>query len=206
MGFVRTGCIMLVLATFAGAGQGMATDIGQVTRERGDSLGIIQQTERELTAGSAVIQHETLRTGLETRLEVTFRDDSRLTLGDASEIILDEMVYDPDSGDGAYVLRVSSGVFRMVSGAINKKGGTLAVVTPVATIGVRGTDFWGLQEVDKLTMALLDDGELEITTPQGTVVLTRPGESVVINRDAPPGDIVVLDSAQIAVAAQTVQF
>ena len=126
-------------------------------------------------------------------------------LGEDAIIALDSFLLDADEPRGA--LRVTKGAFRMISGRINKtRGGTLTMVTPVATIGVRGTDFWGFQTEDSLKMALLDDGELSITFPTGTVVLTQPMTLVTFVRGAGIPVIEVLTPEALAGAAATVSL
>lgn len=52
---------------------------------------------------------------------------------------ISSFIYDPDSGDGQLLVRLSRGIFRIASGAMPKSG--FRVVTPVATIGILGTVF-----------------------------------------------------------------
>ena len=105
-------------------------------------------------------------------------------------------------------LTLVKGAVRMVSGRINKiSGGSLALTTPIATIGICGTDFWGLQEPDKLTLALIDNGELQITTRQGeVVVLTEPLTAVVIEPGRTPSKVVRLTAEQFRAAVRTVHW
>jgi len=183
-----------------------AEDVGAVDRARGETTAVQQSAMRSLFTGSAVQFMDTLRTGDQSRLQVTFKDGSELVLGDRSELNVDEMVYDPGA-QGRGVLRLTKGVFRLVSGQVNKiPGGTLAVVTPMATIGVRGTDFWGEQSADRLKMALLDDGELTITTKDGTVTLSDPMTIVVIDKGKAPGTVSKLSQKQLVQAMATISW
>lgn len=183
-------------------------DIGDVTRARGNIAGVLQNLPRTLRKGSDVKFLDTILTGEDTRVEISFVDESQLFIGDNSTLMIDEMIYVPGK-KGHGVLTLTKGVFRMVSGRINKvKGGSLALNTPVATIGVRGTDFWGLQEENKLTMALIDDGVVEITGADGkTVTLDTPLEAVVIERDQPTPDAPFnLTPEELAEAAKTITY
>lgn len=188
--------------------QYVGMDVGEVTRARGNIASVFQSLPRTLGAGSDVKFLDTILTGENTRAEITLIDDSLLSLGDHSELTIDEMVYEPGK-KGRGVLTLAKGVFRMVSGKINKyDGGSLTLKTPVATIGVRGTDFWGLQEADKLTMALIDDGIVEITGADGqTVTLNTPLQAVVIERGQPtPAAPFNLTPGELAEAAKTVTY
>lgn len=184
------------------------TDVGDVERARGNIAGLSQNLPRTLREGSDVRFLDTILTGDDTRVEIRLIDDSELYIGDNSELTIDEMVYEPGKkGEG--VLTLAKGVFRMISGNVNKvEGGSLTLRTPVATIGVRGTDFWGLQEKNKLTMALIDDGVVEITGSDGrTVTLDTPLQAVVIEKDQPTPDAPFnLTPEELAEAAKTITY
>ena len=80
----------------------------------------------------------------EGRLKITFRDETVLTLGEKASVVIDRYVYDPDKDVGETVLQATKGAFRFASGRIKAmKQSKIAVSTPVADIGVRGTEFWG---------------------------------------------------------------
>lgn len=180
--------------------------VGAVARARGEVAAFTAQERRALADGSGVLFRDTIMTGDETRAEIAFIDDSALTLGDRSRLTIDEMVYDP-AGASTAVLTLSQGVFRMVSGQVNKvPDGTLVLHTPVATIGVRGTDFWGLQDQDSLTLVLIDDGVLDVTNGRETVTLTEPLTGVVIERGAAGVQRIRITPEQLAEAAQTVAW
>ncbi len=186
----------------------VGSDVGDVTRARGNVAGMFQSLPRTLDEGSNVKFLDTILTGDNTRVEIVLIDDSQLSIGDNSELTIDEMIYQPGK-QGTGVLTLAKGVFRMVSGKLNKNdGGTMTLKTPIATIGVRGTDFWGHQEKNKLTMALIDHGSIEITGADGvTVVLDTPLQSVVLERGQPtPQTPFNLTPEQLADVAKTVKY
>ena len=191
-----------VVSEFAG------TPVGSIDKLDGNAAALFENTPRTLRREDDVRFLDTVLTGADTRVLVTLIDDSVLFLGDDTQLTIDEMIYEPgESGRGA--LTLFQGVFRMVSGAINKApDGAFIITTPVATIGVRGTDFWGHQTADKLTMAVIDDGVVEITGADGrTVVLDSPLEAVVIERGAAtPDEPFAMDPADMAAAMETVAF
>jgi hypothetical protein len=76
--------------------------------------------------------------------QVTFLDETQLTLGDHASVVIDRYVYDRDRGIGDAFLQATKGAFRFATGRIKEmKDGNIAVSTPFADIGVRGTEFWG---------------------------------------------------------------
>ena len=181
-------------------------DVGDVVRKRGELVTRSGALRTSIGAGDDITFGSRLLTGERTRAEVELVDGSRLFLGDHSEIVVDEFVYDPGRKSRG-TLTLLKGAIRMVSGRINKvSDGSLALNTPVATIGIRGTDFWGLQEPNKLTLALIDNGELHVMTEQGEVVLSEPLTAVVIERGKAPSQVIRLTPAQFQAAAQTVSW
>lgn len=186
----------------------IGTDVGDVARSRGQFAALQSGVARSLFEGEDVRFLDTIITGADTRAEIEFVDDSYLMIGDNSALTIDEMVFEPGIRSVG-VITLTEGVFRMVSGKVNKvAGGSLTINSPIATIGVRGTDFWGLQEKDKLTMALIDNGIVEITGADGkTVVLDTPLQAVVIERGKPTPDAPFsLTPAQLQEAAKTVTY
>lgn len=91
-------------------------------------------------AGQPVFQADSLRTGRDGRVGVTLHDDTRISLGPASEVRLDRFAYAPSEGLFGLALRVSRGVAAYVSGRIAKLApDSIRLETPAAVVGVRGT-------------------------------------------------------------------
>ncbi len=162
--------VLLVLADPAQA----AEPIGGVTRIQGRA----EAGGRTLFRDAPVFRGDVLRTGPNARLEVTFADETVLTLGERADIAINEMVFDDRPG-GA--LSLASGAFRLITGLALKTNpdGTM-VNTPVGTIGIRGTDFWGGGIDAEGFSVLLLGGRIEITNAAGSVRLDEPGLGVTI--------------------------
>jgi hypothetical protein len=91
-------------------------------------------------AGQVVYQADVLRTGSDGRVGVTLKDDTRVSLGPASEVRLDRFNYAPAEGQLALAMKVVRGVVAYVSGHIAKLApDAVRIETPSAILGVRGT-------------------------------------------------------------------
>ena len=91
------------------------------------------------TVGDLVVLNEVLGTGKHSNMKLSFIDGTVMSLGEDAEIIVDEMVYDPnDTKDNRVVLRLGVGAFYFVSGKVAKD--KVTIITPTATIGIRGTE------------------------------------------------------------------
>lgn len=91
-------------------------------------------------AGQLVYEADGLRTGVDGRLGVTLKDDTRLSMGPGSELRVDRFLYAPAEGRLGLVLNVVRGVVAYVSGRIAKLSpDSIRLETPAAVVGVRGT-------------------------------------------------------------------
>ncbi|MGC2855267.1 tandem-95 repeat protein [Novispirillum sp. DQ9] len=152
---------------------------GTVTAQRADG------TVVELQPGDPVFQGDVLMTGAGAAVGISFIDDSSFSIGANGRMVLDEMVFDPASGDGAASVTLLSGALSFVSGQIAKAGAdAMQVKTPVATIGIRGTS--GVIRLGDLEVDA--DAQLQvilIPDPSGTageiIVITNTGQVTTVN-------------------------
>lgn len=166
---------------------------GQVARLRGDA----SSDGRTLAAGSPVTAGEVLHTGPQARLEVDFIDGTRLTLGENATLAVDSFVYDPAAARGDVLLNLKQGAVLLVTGLVGKlPQRPFKLVSPVATIGIRGTTFWS-GSLDNPLDALVVDGAISVSTQGGTVILEKGQGTGVTAAGAPPGPAVTWAQAKI---------
>jgi hypothetical protein len=116
------------------------TAAGRIKVASGTAFVVRGGTEVPAQAGQVLYETDTLRTGADGRLGVTLKDDTRVSLGPASEVRLDRFAYAPAESQIALVLRVVRGVAAYVSGRIAKLApDAVRLETPSAIVGVRGT-------------------------------------------------------------------
>jgi len=121
--------------TFAGA-------IGIVQKVGGTATLVRQEGTLSATIGLEVYQNDTLRTGPDGSIGVLFNDDTMLSLGPESVLIIDEYVFAPGQGKFSLVIRMLKGTAAYLSGLISKLSPESArFKTPTASIGIRGTKF-----------------------------------------------------------------
>lgn len=136
-----------------------AQEIGRVREVVLDAYGTpAARDRRPLYGRTKVSANETVDGG---GLHLRFLDRTDFHLGSKSVVILDEFVYDPATSAGKMVIRMSKGTFRFVSGKMVKSG--VAIRTPTALIGIRGTDFMVVVEDNGTTGVVVTEGEVEIT-------------------------------------------
>jgi hypothetical protein len=95
------------------------------------------------SVGAPVHMGDRLRTGANARLQVTFPDNSALTLGENANVVVDRYVFNPAKSSADVVLNASEGALRFTGGKIEQMHQRNIVVnTPNAALAVRGTHFW----------------------------------------------------------------
>jgi len=134
--------------------------------------------ERTLYQREDVFAQETLRTVEGGALHVVFEDDTRLRLGSAATVTLDEFVYDADAGAGRLAGSVARGVARFITGKVGADG--FVVRTAAAAIGVRGTDFSVWVEESGRTTIWVNQGAVTVTPLGGAPAGVGEGETVAV--------------------------
>ncbi len=185
---LRTTIIATLVAACLASGPARAADAaGEVSHRKGEATGTIEGASMPLETGNPVVLNEALATGAAARLEITFLDTTRLTLGERANVTIDKFVYD---GSHTRVLRLAAvGALRFISGGNKPAGAEVTVTTPVVEIGVRGTDFW-FGPIDGEFGVLLVAGAVTVSNSAGSVVLDQPGQGTnIAGPGAAPGPV-----------------
>jgi len=131
----------LWLTTGAGAA-GAGGTIGVVRSASGDAA--VTRGEKTLPAapGLKLIVGDILVTGRDGSLGVILRDDSSLSIGPGSRLVLRSFRFSTSEGTFDLAVRLTRGTMAYLSGLIGKLAPEKArFETPTATIGIRGTRF-----------------------------------------------------------------
>jgi hypothetical protein len=206
----RRAVLFLAISLFlvSATGEASAADeAGTVSRMRGAATAQSPAETRPLATGDAIYVGDRIDTGADSRLELTLLDGAVMTLGDNSSLLIDRYLVSA-SGSGSGSLNVLGGVFLAVTGALGKTpGADFNVTTPVATIGVRGTTFWGELQSDGLLVALLDGRAIVVTNPAGQVEINQVGVATrVAAPQQQPDPPFTLTPAQLDAARATVAW
>ena len=220
-GMTRRAALLLLLAGVAMLGAtaaDAAVVVGKISRIVGDGRATSEGVVRVLAADAPIHQDEVVTTGVAARLEVTLNDGTVLTVGEKARIAIDSFVYHPAGTVNrlkvavAGPFRIASALnkrveVRFVSGKLSKRpGADVAVTTPVATIGVRGTDFWG-GPIDGHFGVFLIVGKVSVVNAAGRALLAESGEGTnIAGIGAPPGALTLWPADKVARALATVNF
>ena len=130
-----------------------------------------KQQERQLKRRSKVFEGDEIRTGDEAKVQLKFKDKGVIALQENTALQISE--YEYSGQDGApekSFFRLMKGGFRAVSGAIGKQNPEdYRVDTPLATIGIRGTDY--TVEQAQYVGVKVHSGAVSVTNSAGEIVI-----------------------------------
>ena len=179
-----------ILVVFVSTCAAAAPVVGTVTKvEKQAQIG-----STTAVVGTPVHMKDKIRTGRNARLQVTFSDDTTLTLGEDALVVVDRYVFDPDASTGILALNASRGAMRFATGKLGKmQNKDITVATPGAALAVRGTVFWaGLIDLQYGVLLLSKTGRVDVANSGGEVTLSAPGQGTDIppafKYEAAPGD------------------
>src|SRR5512134_3739920 len=183
---------LLALSQSASAA-GIATVVDVVNEGYRQPPGADETTAK---AADELVQNEALRTEEESTIAVKFVDGSELSVEQSSEMVLSDYVYDGSAASG--LINLNNGLFHFTSNGKPDQG--VKLKTPVATIGVRGTEFLVHVDRDEATIIDILSGAVE-ATPHGTgkSVVCVEGQSILIA--SPNGDALCGDLGSFSTAA-----
>ena len=169
---------------------GLANEvIGVISAGVGD---ISNQSSEKLTTGSKIYFGDTIVTKAESNAQILLLDETAITIGEKSELTIDEFIYDPQSKVGKIVSNIKIGTVRIITGEVSKNDpDNLEVNVPTGSIGARGTEFVVVTTADqKSTIVLLGPGKnntlgmipgvLNVTDGSNTVNIATPGFQSVV--------------------------
>src|SRR5262244_1611199 len=167
-----------------------------------DASGVVAQVK----VGDRVYRHDTIETGADGAVGITFTDGTAFNLSNNARMALKEFVCDGTSNSALFSL--SKGAFAFIAGKVAKTGG-LRIDTPFARIRGAAQDggigiltlaalaFSTIREIQAASRsdAFLDDGTITYkeSSPHGTFEITTRDGRVIVADD--PGETIVVDPA-----------
>lgn len=195
-----SGLLFLILSCVSS----LSTAAGRITAHFGDALAESGGVQRELQRGSRVQEGDLLRVGRNSLLQLRMDDGAMITLRSSSELRIDTYRLAAPGQPGRALLSLLKGGLRTITGALGRfDRGEYAMVTPIATIGIRGTDFTTLLcnndclSRDNGLHARVTVGAILIRNHAGVELLLTEGEYAYVadaqtppeRRERPPGEM-----------------
>ena len=193
---------LTIVSSFLLVGSVMADSIGDIIESTGVGKIVRQQEEIVVTGAFLPIELNDVAETANGKMKIEFLDKAQLDLKEHSEVLIDEIYYDPDPSLSKMSMKFTMGTARFASGSlglVNKAN--IDIQTPTATIGIRGTDFTTtIDELGRSLIVLLPDangspsGEISVTNLAGTVVLSEAYQATMVSTlDSSPTNPVIIN-------------
>lgn len=180
-------------AQFAYAAADLPTPVGRVVWVKGVLRATMQNNEvRLLQKASIIYLHDTLSTDDKSQAQIGFTDNSLMTFQANTKLFISEYEFKPKvkNSVGKYILNLIEGGFRTITGMVAKKNpNNYSVNSPVATIGVRGTEY----------RAYYHNGRLGVGWYKGTPCVTtfKKSKTICLSKDLQYVEVPEPDSAPV---------
>jgi hypothetical protein len=144
-----------------------ADAVGSVERVGVYAYGTVPTKSRQpIYLRDDVFFGERLETVDKGSLKVVFIDETQVFLGSKSNLVIDAYVYDPKAANESAILKMTVGNFRYVSGKLSKN--VVKIDTPLAVLGIRGTDITVEIEESGKTVISVTSGEITVSPKDGS--------------------------------------
>jgi len=147
--------IFLILIIFFGSTT-LWAGIGNIMAFKGH-VDVLRDTEKiSAKMGMEIKQKDKILTQKSSRIQIMLKDKTVITVGSNSEFSFDEYFFD-GTKNSKIKMSATKGFFRSLTGKIGKIAHkNFKLKTKSATIGIRGTDFWGEIGIKKEIIACIN--------------------------------------------------
>ncbi len=146
---------------------------GEVVLERGGRI-------EKLNHGQWLLRYDRLLTRNDARVALSFKDGSRLVLGENGIVTIEDWRPEHGRTAGALLLDLESGAARLIASKPQKAPDKrVEMRTPVAVISVRGTDMWS-GPVDSATGIIVLSGSIDVRNDAGSVMIDKRNAGTLI--------------------------
>lgn len=162
----------------------MAYGAGNIQFTNGEVSAVDAKGEKRiLTKGALVNQGDTISTGQDARAQIRFSDGALVALQPRSQFRVDDYRYDAKAnGTEKGIFSLLRGGMRTITGLIGRLNrDSYKINTPVATIGIRGTEYTAALDADNENLVVhTGEGLVEVCNPAGCILLAS-GESGMVS-------------------------
>lgn len=177
---IRLAATTMLAAALLASGA-WAQQIGAVGAVNPATLGAPPETSpRQLRITDNVVSNERITAGVDGLAQIMLLDQTTLTIGPNSDVVLDTFVYDPASDTGRMALSLTRGALRFIGGRTTKSSAA-TLVAPGGLVSVRGA-LTTIDTNEERTRIVLFAGDSATIQAGGeTLVLSRPGAVGIID-------------------------
>ena len=143
---------------------------------------------------------DVIRTGAQTNLQILFEDETVFTIGENTEIVINEFIYDPNQNNELNKIsaEVMQGSLKVVTGLISRENPeNLLITLPTGVLATRGTEVQALVKPGQNDVVVLlgpgpnnaageRAGSVEVSNNQGSVFMDQQFSFTSIALNQPP--------------------
>ena len=143
---------------------------------------------------------DVIRTGAQTNLQILFEDETVFTIGENTEIVINEFIYDPNQNNELNKIsaELMRGSLKVVTGLISKENPeNLLITLPTGVLATRGTEVQALVKPGQNDVVVLlgpgpnnaageRAGAVEVSNNQGSVFMDQQFSFTSIVFNQPP--------------------
>lgn len=120
----------------------LASNIGSIKNIEGQAWISRGETQLPALAGARLLVDDVLKTGGDGAVGIILQDDTIISMGPRSEMVLADFLFQPEAGQFGMLIKFFKGTFSYLSGNIGKLSPeSVKIETPVGMVAVRGTHF-----------------------------------------------------------------
>jgi hypothetical protein len=137
---MRSMIALVALALAAGVAH--ANDVGEIKTVKGAAHVEREGKKVPVVAGMQLRQADTIVTGADGAVGITFLDNSLFSAGPNSVLVINRYRFDTTTHAGEFDASLNKGSLAVVSGKMVKQSPeSMRIRTPASIMGVRGTEF-----------------------------------------------------------------
>jgi hypothetical protein len=134
--------VLTLLVFFCAAAAADNSQVAQIKTVSGQADIVRGGTRSAAKIGDPLYEKDTIETGADGSIGITFIDNTVMSSGPNSQIVLEDYKFNSSNFSGTMLTDMRRGTVSMVSGDIARSSpGAMKVRTPTAILGVRGTRF-----------------------------------------------------------------
>ncbi|WP_415896176.1 FecR domain-containing protein [Neptuniibacter sp. PT34_22] len=200
--------LVLILLCFLTTPAVASNEIGKVVLIQGKPLVERQNQHLFIKRNDPLFTEDVLITPVGSKILIKLEDKTTISLAENTQFELSKYQFDKKAQTSDVSFKMLKGAFRTLTGSIGKqKQPKFEIHTPVATIGVRGTEFWGgMIFSDALDVTMLEGKGVYIKNKHGQVEITRPGDGTMVSKGMKPSEVSMWSEEKLKKAAAATEL
>jgi hypothetical protein len=134
--------VLTILVFFGSVANADNSQVAQIKTVTGQAEIVRSGARIVARVGDSLYEKDTIETGPDGSIGITFIDNTVMSSGPDSQIVLEDYKFNSSNFKGSMLADMNRGTVSMISGDIARSSpGAMKVKTPTAILGVRGTRF-----------------------------------------------------------------